>query len=89
MLPNLLEDRVSPLVLQGILVFFGIAALLGLWEEGQPLVLVRSCLGLFSYAGRPCLSETEPGVAHIGVESEIHGGTPVLLVLGQNACQGG
>lgn len=49
--------------------------LLGLREEGQPLVLVRGRLGLFCRAGGSRLPKTDPSVAHIGINSKVHGGT--------------
>lgn len=53
----------------------GSCYLLGLREEGQPLVLVGGRLGLFCCAGRSRLPKTDPSVAHVGINSEVHGST--------------
>lgn len=75
--------------------------LLGFREEGQPLVFVRSGLGLFSRVGRSCFSKTDARMAHVGIEGEAHGaavreeqavnGKPVegLGLCGQGECERG
>lgn len=49
--------------------------LLGLREEGQPLVLVRSRLGLFCCADGSPLRKTDPSMAHVGIKGKVHGNT--------------